>query len=88
MQASPCVRAQEAGKRPLPPPLVYVVPAKRHFYEWAMLGSNQRPLPCEGEALSSSLFATVQEYQQHGLFSLRAFRDCSPLFVGVGVLLV
>jgi hypothetical protein len=24
------------------------------LYEWAMLGSNQRPLPCEGSALPLS----------------------------------
>jgi hypothetical protein len=24
------------------------------FYKWAMLGSNQRPLPCEGSALPLS----------------------------------
>ena len=29
-------------------------PAKTIFSEWAMLGSNQRPLPCEGSALPLS----------------------------------
>jgi hypothetical protein len=27
---------------------------KRGFRKWAMLGSNQRPLPCEGSALPLS----------------------------------
>ena len=27
---------------------------KHNFSEWAMLGSNQRPLPCEGSALPLS----------------------------------
>jgi hypothetical protein len=32
----------------------------KDFYEWAMLGSNQRPLPCEDEALGSHAFTYVQ----------------------------
>ncbi len=35
------------------------LPANRHIYWWAMLGSNQRPLSCEGEASS---FATIRRY--------------------------
>jgi hypothetical protein len=31
-----------------------VLPANGSFSEWAMLGSNQRPLPCEGSALPLS----------------------------------
>jgi hypothetical protein len=27
---------------------------KGNFLKWAMLGSNQRPLPCEGSALPLS----------------------------------
>ena len=52
-----------------------------------MLGSNQRPLPCEGRALSSPAFAVVQNRLQNGAFSLSMSRVCSPLFVWVGVLI-
>ncbi len=53
-----------------------------------MLGSNQRPLPCEGKALLSYMFAGVQKYLQNCAFSLSRSRVCSPLFVWVGVQLV
>ncbi len=35
------------------------------FSEWAMLGSNQRPLPCEGGSSCSPLFASVQKLLQN-----------------------
>jgi hypothetical protein len=53
-----------------------------------MLGSNQRPLPCEGRSITSWSFATVQKHLQTGTFSVNMSRVCSPLFVWVGVLLV
>ena len=56
--------------------------------EWAMLGSNQRPLPCEGKFITSWLFTAVQKYLQNELFSLRMSRGCSRAFAWVGVLLV
>ena len=52
-----------------------------------MLGSNQRPLPCEGRAPSSQMFAVVQKYLQISTCSLRSCRPCSSLFVWVGVLI-
>jgi hypothetical protein len=53
-----------------------------------MLGSNQRPLPCEVRSILSWLFAAVQKFLQISIFSLTGYRECSPLFVWVGVLLV
>ncbi len=53
-----------------------------------MLGSNQRPLPCEGRSITSWLFADVQKYLQINGFLRGTLRACSPLFVWVGVLLV
>jgi hypothetical protein len=53
-----------------------------------MLGSNQRPLPCEGRSITLWLFAAVRKYLQNGTFYLNISRVCSPLFVWVGVLLV
>ena len=58
------------------------------YLEWAMLGSNQRPLPCEVRSILSWLFAAVQKFLQISIFSLTGYRECSPLFVWVGVLLV
>ena len=53
-----------------------------------MLGSNQRPLPCESRSITSWLFVTVQKYLQISI-SLHIFcRPCSSLFAWVGVLLV
>src|SRR5215208_4865791 len=57
------------------------------FWEWAMLGSNQRPLPCEGRSITMWLFATVQKYLQNRPFAAGCIRLCSPLFAGVGVLI-
>ncbi len=57
------------------------------IFEWAMLGSNQRPLPCEGRSITPWSFATVQKYLQTGTFSPSMSRSCSPLFVWVGVLI-
>jgi hypothetical protein len=34
------------------------------FWEWAMLGSNQRPLPCEGSAIVFQRFLELAEYLQ------------------------
>jgi hypothetical protein len=69
-------------------PYTCVLPAKRSFSKWAMLGSNQRPLPCEGKAITSWLFAGVRKYLQNSVFTSGSIRACSSLFVWVGVLLV
>ena len=53
-----------------------------------MLGSNQRPLPYEVNALLSWMFVAVQKCLQNDTFSLRMFRGCSPTFAWVVVLLV
>jgi hypothetical protein len=41
------------------------------FPEWAMLGSNQRPLPCEGSTIVCRRFLEVAKFLQIGAFSLR-----------------
>jgi hypothetical protein len=53
-----------------------------------MLGSNQRPLPCEGGAIMPQLFVVVQKHLQNRTFASGSIHICSPLFVWVGVLLV
>ena len=58
------------------------------FREWAMLVSNQRPLPCECEGAASYAFAGVQELPQIAAFASKMFRDRPPPFARVGVLLV
>jgi len=58
------------------------------FSEWAMLGSNQRPLPCESRSIRSWLFVTVQKHLQISISSHIFCRPCSSLFAWVGVLLV
>jgi hypothetical protein len=58
------------------------------FSEWAMLGSNQRPLPCEGRSIRSWSFMTVQKYLQNRVLPSGSIRVYSPLFAWVGVLLV
>ena len=45
--------------------------------EWAMLGSNQRPLPCEGSTTMSLLFFGIQKYLQMSIFSLADYRKGS-----------
>jgi hypothetical protein len=54
---------------------------------WAMLGSNQRSLPCEGKSITPWLFAAVQKYLQMRAFLSSGIRACSQLFVWVGVLI-
>jgi hypothetical protein len=52
---------------------VHIKPALgRGLREWAMLGSNQRPLPCEGESARSPGFTPV--HQSPGTRSSRARR--------------
>jgi len=53
-----------------------------------MLGSNQRPLPCEGKTFVLQAFADVQKHLQNHVFAPGNIRTCSLLFVWVGVLLV
>ena len=48
-----------------------------------MLGSNQRPLPCEGSTTMSWLFTGVQKLLQISIFSLLSCCGCSPLFAWV-----
>ena len=49
----------------------------RVFSGWAMLGSNQRPLPCEGGSITSWLFAIVQKYLQNRTFVAGCIRSSS-----------
>src|SRR5215213_10182711 len=78
-----CTKARERVRDLLLPSTFYL--QNEIFWEWAMLGSNQRPLPCEVRSIMSWLFATVQKYLQISIFSLRGYRKCSLLFVWVGV---
>ena len=59
----------------------------KRFWEWAMLGSNQRPLPCEIKSITSWLFTAVQKLLQISIFSLTGYRECSLSFVWVGILI-
>jgi hypothetical protein len=43
--------------------------------KWAMLGSNQRLLPCEGGAITSWLFVCVQKCLQISIFFLAGYRE-------------
>ena len=52
-----------------------------------MLGSNQRPLPCEGRAITSWLFTGVQKCLQNRPFVSGSIHVCSSLFMWVGVLI-
>jgi hypothetical protein len=45
--------------------------------EWAMLGSNQRPLPCEGSTIGCWRFLELAKYLQTTVFLLWYF---SPAF--------
>jgi hypothetical protein len=40
------------------------------FLEWAMLGSNQRPLPCEGSLIVCWRFLELAKYLQIAAFEL------------------
>jgi len=54
LDASYCVAARLLHKVPDAVAGILFFPAIcRTFNEWAMLGSNQRPLPCEGRSITS-----------------------------------
>jgi hypothetical protein len=80
-----CVQRAATNYDPI---LVFCIfPAKQYYSEWAMLGSNQRPLPCESRSITSWLFAGVQKYLQNCTFASTDIRTRSQLFVWVGVLI-
>ena len=43
------------------------------FSEWARLGSNQRPLPCEGSTIGCWRFLELAEFLQISVFLCRRF---------------
>ncbi len=43
------------------------------LFQWAMLGSNQRPLPCEGGAMLCWFFLAIAKRLQNRLLSRRRF---------------
>jgi hypothetical protein len=51
----------------------YVLLAKQHFLRWVMLGSNQRPLPCEGSAIVCWMFPKLAKFLQMEIFDLWRF---------------
>jgi hypothetical protein len=53
----------------------------QNFYEWVMLGSNQRPPLCEVRSLSSVLFASVQKLLQIDELCTRGTRVNLPALV-------
>jgi hypothetical protein len=50
---------------------------EKTFSEWAMLGSNQVPLPCECKIARLPLFVHVQKFLQTIVFCSIAVRHCS-----------
>jgi hypothetical protein len=50
------VAVEDPGYSPGPSFTGRVSSAKHYFFEWAMLGSNQRPRPCEGSTAFSLAF--------------------------------
>src|SRR5215218_8539518 len=59
--------------RPEPSYWFYVLPVKQHFLGWAMLGSNQRPLPCEGSVLVCWRFLELAKFLQKRRFFILPF---------------
>lgn len=55
------------------------------LYEWAMLGSNQRPPPCKGQNRTSGMFTFVQKVLQTSIFFSCCSAERSPLFTCVVV---
>jgi hypothetical protein len=47
-----------------------VLPGKLHFLKWAMLGSNQRPLPCESSTIVCWRFLDCAKLLQIAAFTL------------------
>ena len=50
------------------------------FSEWAMLGSNQRPLPCEVCTIVFQRFLELAKCLQITIFSLRQFSQDFRIF--------
>jgi hypothetical protein len=53
------------------------------FSEWAMLGSNQRPLPCEGSKILCWRFLELAKHLQIRIFSRRHFSQVFRRFTRV-----
>jgi hypothetical protein len=58
----------KASKKFQPKPQVGILPANCHFSQWAMLGSNQRPLPCEGSTIDCWRCQEIAKYLQIVVF--------------------
>ena len=56
---------------------------RRTFPEWAMLGSNQRPLPCEGSTIVCWTFLELAKYLQTAYFCIDAFLSNSGDLLGL-----
>jgi len=53
------------------------------FTEWAMLGSNQRPLPCEGSVIACWSFLELAKFLQiHRFFALDLFPAFQEIYSG------
>jgi len=53
------------------------------FPEWAMLGSNQRPLPCEGSAMVCWRFLELAKFLQQTHLGYDAFLNLSGDLLGL-----
>ncbi len=58
------------------------------LFEWAMLGSNQRPLPCEGSAIVCWEFLELAKCLQMEAFGLRRFSQPFRKFTRVAARLL
>jgi hypothetical protein len=58
------------------------------FPEWAMLGSNQRPLPCEGSTIVCWRFLELAKCLQIDIFSLIDFSQYFRRFTRVAARLL
>src|SRR5215204_3436432 len=52
------------------------------FLGWAMLGSNQRPLPCEGSTLVCWKFVELAECLQMYILAKRTFSSFPEIYPG------
>ena len=57
--------------------------ANRHFSEWAMLGSNQRPLPCESSTIVFWRFPKVAKCLRIEVLGPRRFSQTFRIFTHV-----
>ena len=85
---SDCVAARLLHQYLTHTPQICIFRLDMCFFGWTMLGSNQRPLPCEGSVIDCWRFLEIAKCLQMDVFSLRGFSQHFRIFTRVAARLL